>query len=342
MDGRSRPADGDSSTGPGVLAIFGGVFCTTLLLYLLRIYTRLRPKNRLNSSDYVVSLAVAIEIIIFSLFVAAVTEGFGRHNYYVTSEEKVNIFGILFGVNILGTWVSCLTRISVALMLLQFDSSVLWRVTLWAAIGFQVAVAFSSNVTVLLSCHPIRARWDDVPNAKCWTAQQAAIITYTFSGNTYMLTGVAMICDLAFAIMPMFFIWGMNRALLERILISVLMALGLCATTTVAVKIYLATIFDMAIPDTYRAKLRVFLWCRLEECLLLASACAPYLKSLIERVLRRFGVAGFVPAAMELNSFHFSNDLPEQQHSAEQSQEDKQMEAERVIPLPASCSSQEA
>jgi hypothetical protein len=62
MDGHSRPADGDSSTGPSVLAIFGGVLGTSLLLYLLRMYTRLRPTNRLNSSDYIVSLAVVSAI----------------------------------------------------------------------------------------------------------------------------------------------------------------------------------------------------------------------------------------------------------------------------------------
>jgi hypothetical protein len=115
--------------------------------------------------------------------VAAITEGLGRHNYYVTPGEKVDMFRLLFGVNIFGPWVTSLARISVALMLLQFDSSVVWRVTLWAAIGFQVAVAFSSDVTILLSCHPIRAMWDDIPNAKCWTPQQVAVTTYTFTGK---------------------------------------------------------------------------------------------------------------------------------------------------------------
>jgi hypothetical protein len=58
MKGYSRPADGDSSTGPAILATLGAVLGTSLLLYLLRMYTRVRPTNRLNSSDYIVSLAV--------------------------------------------------------------------------------------------------------------------------------------------------------------------------------------------------------------------------------------------------------------------------------------------
>lgn len=137
-----------------------------------------------------------------------------------------------------------------------------------------------------------------------------------------------MICDLAFAIMPMFFVWKLNRPLLERILISVLMALGLCATATVAVKIYLATISDTIVVDTYRETLRVCLWCRLEEYLLIASACAPFLKALIERFLSRLGVAKFMYLTRDLNSFQFSTDISHQQYWAEQSEETKRTETE--------------
>jgi hypothetical protein len=58
MDESGRLAGGDSSTGPGIVAILGGVLGPSLLLYLLRMYTRLRPTPRLNSSDYIISLAV--------------------------------------------------------------------------------------------------------------------------------------------------------------------------------------------------------------------------------------------------------------------------------------------
>jgi hypothetical protein len=115
--------------------------------------------------------------------VAALVEGFGRHNYYVTLEEQVDIFRHLFGQDLLGPWVSCLARVSIALILLQFDSSVLWRVTFWAAICFQISVALTVNVTLLLSCRPIRALWDDVPNATCWTPQQNFISSITNTGK---------------------------------------------------------------------------------------------------------------------------------------------------------------
>ena len=64
MDQRSLPSNDNSSIGPEFLAILGSVFFTSLLLYVLRIYARLRPSNRLNSSDYVISLAVVSRVVI--------------------------------------------------------------------------------------------------------------------------------------------------------------------------------------------------------------------------------------------------------------------------------------
>jgi len=321
MDQRSLPSNDNSSIGPEFLAILGSVFFTSLLLYVLRIYARLRPSNRLNSSDYVISLAVFIEVIISSLLAAAIAQGLGRYDSYVSSEEKVNISRFVFGGNLMGSWVSCLTRSSVALMLLQFDISIPWRVTLWVAIGFQLAVAFSSTVTLLLICHPVRSMWEDVPDAKCWTPKQSSL-------SGYVSAGIQIISDMAFALMPMFIIWKLNRPVLERILVSVLMGLGLFATASVAVKVHLSTIAGVANEGTYRQMLRMILWCRLEEYILIAGACAPLLKSLVERGLKRLGVASFKPKTRELNSLHFSFDITGEQLSGEQSRKDKHTDGE--------------
>jgi hypothetical protein len=123
-----------------------------------------------------------------------------------------------------------------------------------------------------------------------------------------MSAGIIIISDLTFAIMPMFVIWKLNRPLLERILVSILMALGLCATSTVIVKV--CSMKKMVIEDTYREMLTMFMWCRIEECILISSACAPFLKSLIERVLGQLGMPSFRNTTRELNSFHSAGRTP--------------------------------
>ena len=102
----------------------------------------------------------------------------------------------------------------------------------------------------------------------------------------------------------MFFVWKLNRPLLERILITVLMALGLCATGAAVLKLYYLRAYNLTVNDSLRIMVVLFIWCRIEEFVLIASACAPFLKSPAEQVLSRFGVPIFENKIRELNSLH--------------------------------------
>ena len=104
--------------------------------------------------------------------------------------------------------------------------------------------------------------------------------------------------------MPMFFVWKLNRPLLERILITVLMALGLCATSAAVLKLYYLRAYNLTVNDSLRVMVVLFIWCRIEESVLIASACAPFLKSPAEQILSRFGVPTFKNKMRELNSLH--------------------------------------
>jgi hypothetical protein len=112
---------------------------------------------------------------------------------------------------------------------------------------------------------------------------------------------IAIVSDLVYAIMPMFCIWKLNRPKMERILIGVLMALGLCATAVVVVKTY-----SSAMPpgDMFFYLVNVQLWCRLEDGCLLVSASVPYLKGPIEGLLGWLGFSNFQYLERNFNSVH--------------------------------------
>lgn len=251
---------------------------------------------------------------------AAVSKGFGRHNYYVTPDKSVEILRNLFCVEILGIWASSLARISVACMLLQFEISVSWKATLWIAIFLQLGVAFSSNICQFMQCRPLVAMWNIVPGAGCWAPRRTWIYSCVLVGMncekspeykivTKCRPGAIVISDLTFALMPMFLIWKLGRKLLERILVSVLMALGLCAFSAVIVRAHYMKDFNVTVEDTFREMMNLFMWCRIEECVLIASACAPFLKAPIERILCRLGMSTFGNITRELNSVHSSGDI---------------------------------
>jgi hypothetical protein len=127
-----------------------------------------------------------------------------------------------------------------------------------------------------------------------------------------------MLGDLTFAIMPMFLIWRLSRSVIERCLISFLMAMGLFALGAGVMMIIYTYTYDRTSPDALREMMPVFLWCRNEEVVLIVSCSAPLLKAPVGSVLGRMGFPSFQEQTRDLNSFHPSNfELPEKRLRAE-------------------------
>jgi hypothetical protein len=55
---------------------------------------------------------------------------------------------------------------------------------------------------------------------------------------TSAIPGIAMVSDAVFAIMPMFIVWRLARPLLEKVLISFLMTMGIFAVGVGVLKIH--------------------------------------------------------------------------------------------------------
>jgi hypothetical protein len=112
----------------------------------------------------------------------AIHYGLGRHIYYVPPASQTKVFKLLFVFDIVGVWASSLARISVAAMLLRFQISNAWRVVLWVLIFIQLAMALAVDIGVFTFCRPLRAMWENVPDAVCWTLQHIRILGYTHAG----------------------------------------------------------------------------------------------------------------------------------------------------------------
>ncbi|KAH7130865.1 hypothetical protein EDB81DRAFT_660635 [Dactylonectria macrodidyma] len=322
-----RP-DGNTNVGSQALGIMLGIFLGCLILYASRIYTHLTPTNRLGAPDYVISLAVILEIPILVLIGVSVSEGLGRYSYDISPENKGLILYKLFVTGQIGIWVAFLARTSIAVMLIQLDVSLLWRFLLYIAIFIQVATPFSLNVAMFAQCRPLSAMWEPVSGAKCWTKKQRDICYYFMISelpvdllpNTRLVVakcklGAAAASDITFAVMPGFIIWSLKRPLLERGVITVLMALGLSATGVVIARA-IVTANISANDDRMRKVVLLSILCRLEDGLLIAAACVPFLKRPIGRCLhRKFGLPRFQNEDIELNSFHSVVDQPRETRS---------------------------
>lgn len=116
--------------------------------------------------------------------------------------------------------------------------------------------------------------------------------------------GVALVCDVLYAIMPAIAITNLSRTAIERGLICILMALCLAATAASAVKIHIMRLYDYTSADLLRSMYRVSFWCRLEELLLVIASSAPFVKPAVEQILSRFNVPTFGSLVRRLNTYH--------------------------------------
>jgi hypothetical protein len=111
---------------------------------------------------------------------------------------------------------------------------------------------------------------------------------------------VGIFSDLIFAILPILFIWSLNRPVLERTLLTVLMGLGLTAAIAGAIRLYYMRTWKFG-EEAVKETVTLYMWYRVEEINLISSACAPFLKGAIESLLSQLGQPqfGFVPLSLQ-------------------------------------------
>jgi len=110
--------------------------------------------------------------------------------------------------------------------------------------------------------------------------------------------------DVVFAVIPIFFIWPLNRPVIERVLLCMLMGFGLCAATAGSFKLYYIRTWKYG-EEAVSQTVSVYMWYRVEEISLIAAACAPFLKGSIESLLNRINVPQFkfvLPSLKSINS----------------------------------------
>ncbi|KAF2187925.1 hypothetical protein K469DRAFT_567509 [Zopfia rhizophila CBS 207.26] len=155
------------------------LFSLALILYGLRMYTRIRPAFVLATPDYIITMAFLCELVIFTSLMIAINHGLGPHTFYALKDGQTTVLRCIFAVELVAFWTTSLSRISIGTLLLRFDISKTWKAVLWILIYIQLAVAIGSSVFSFLMCRPVHALWKDVPNAICLSLHVLKIWGYS-------------------------------------------------------------------------------------------------------------------------------------------------------------------
>ncbi|KAH8726620.1 hypothetical protein GQ44DRAFT_825616 [Phaeosphaeriaceae sp. PMI808] len=119
----AQPHPVNDSIALNGLAIVMTLLGLSFVVFVIRIYTRVYPKYKLDASNYCLSIAVPFVILTHSLFAAAVSQGLGRHTVFIPPDHAVKILRYMFIIELAWIFATCFARISIAYMLLPLAIS---------------------------------------------------------------------------------------------------------------------------------------------------------------------------------------------------------------------------
>ncbi|KAF2277766.1 uncharacterized protein EI97DRAFT_449213 [Westerdykella ornata] len=252
-----------------------------LILCIVRFYTRLTRTKRLYLDDWFIVVAEPLSLINACLAYAAISHGWGRPFMTLSEADYKTTMKLQFALQTTWIFTLCFVRLSVACSLLRFGTDLWWRYTLYILMGLQVAISSSWVVIQFGQCKPISSNWEHVKDVKCWNLQ--AIINYGWT-----IAGVYVIMDLILSLMPIKLIRTLNRPRNEKVLISLLMALGLLATAVAAAK--MTTFKNFGTGDPMQATIPPSMYAKLEEVVGIIASSLPCLKAPVQNLLKKLGV----------------------------------------------------
>ncbi|KAK1754142.1 hypothetical protein QBC47DRAFT_38571 [Echria macrotheca] len=286
-----------------IFLLFSGAFCA----YVSRIYIRL-SKTGLTSTDYSISAAMLADLSSTIFTSVAIGHGFGKHTSDIPGgpDSLITISNCLLCARMTGMIASGLSRISMASLLYplvqaaSWEHRKRWKCLLWGIIVSQLLLVVAYGIVQLVQyliskCHKTEAYClDPTQKTECLSPTQALVFSYT-SFAIWTLS------DCICTIISSLLIYPLQRPWLERAFLIVLMASCLLATLCGIPRIYYLSASDRGTSDALWELIPELIWRYVEQCLILIASCAPFLKPLIEKGLRRLGMPTFGILIRELN-----------------------------------------
>jgi len=268
------------TVNPKVIAVTTTFLVLAIIIYCLRIWSRLQVYRSIGLDDYAITLGLIMTIVNWAVTIDALVATGGRHFQYIHPSAMLKYAQIAFFSLPIWVWSMTFIKVSVSLLFLRIEQARKWKIGIWTFVGVQLTAAIATTLIQMLQCRPISYNWSLLPG-HCWSAQTIRVITYTVAAF-YITT------DLICAFLPLHFILQLSRPFREKAVLSVLMALGLLASGCgIAKTIVLKKGMDT--PDVVFDGSNIIIWSSLEQYIAIIAACVPCLKALLQSAFKALG-----------------------------------------------------
>ncbi|KAL8693980.1 MAG: hypothetical protein Q9218_001278 [Villophora microphyllina] len=185
---RATPPGPDRNLGPAVIALNCVLFTGSCLTVIFRTITRIWLTHNFGWDDAVMILAQVINACGMGFVGAEVSNGLGRHRYYLHpgAYKKFLKYDYLDWAQVFATLL--LSKISICLFLLRLSNFRRLRLGLYALIAFLITSHVPLFFLIIFQCSPIRKVWNNALEGPgtCFTratVETIIIIQGVFSGQ---------------------------------------------------------------------------------------------------------------------------------------------------------------
>lgn len=296
----------DDTQAPMLLGITGGLLFLSILLLTARLWSRLRPISNFKADDWTVLVATVslpsmllhhnlppsnhhtqiLAIANFLLQCTACSYGFGRRARFVSRPNQFAALRLIFITQVIWYWSVTIVKLSVALLLLRLKPSRRWKIFLYCTMTLLIVTVVVQTCFQFLQCRPFAIYWDASLFFK--NGGVKCIPRRIINGNIITNSTIQVATDLVFSFVPITFIRKLHRPRGEKIFLSILMGLGLFASTFAILRTVGLSRFYLE-EDFFRMNVMPTLYATLEQQVALIAATIPTLKSFMQRALIRIG-----------------------------------------------------
>jgi len=275
----------DVSRGAGINSVAWIGFAVTLLFVVVRVFSRVALLRQPGWDDAIIVFSTSLNLIFCALSSAAVSQGLGRHLFYVAPEAASKILYYAAILQPLGIAAYTLPKLAVAILLVHLMGPK--KTGRWFLYGICVVLYISSALSAIFifaQCDPPSHFWNPTQPAKCMSPLVLQRITL-FAGSWSAFV------DLCLAIFPITIFWDLQMPLRKKISISFLMGLGVLAMIAAIIKT--SHLPEEQDPDFTYAFYDLLIWTFVETDVVIVCASLPFLPRVFTYIRQkeyRYGV----------------------------------------------------
>ncbi|KAH8203675.1 hypothetical protein TruAng_002205 [Truncatella angustata] len=270
-----------------------------------RCHLRIKFMSRLVIEDWLMVLALALQITYQVGFNLMCDWGSGRPSNTLTSEQNYNInkWSWIFAPP--GFLVSIIARVSIAILLVRIFGTKRWfKLYMTCFTTVQTAVGVASVIFLLAQCKPYEGLWNK------------AVIQYYWDKRIYQYTALAL-QYITYVLFPIIIIWKLKMRTRRKVGLLVVMALSLVTMAAAVAKITVSLIPMTGSPllvapavQYYTSIINFTSDC--EQCLVIIMGCIPTLH--LATRLQLPTVSKFRDSLLGLVSGHRSKTSVQEKH----------------------------